>query len=105
MLTAAFAVYQKKLKKLLYEIGGRYDYTYLQAVTISSTLPREIERFNHNFHNYSLAAGLQYKLLANLTADLNVGHVLRSPQINELYSQGLHQGVSGIEEGNRSMKK
>jgi iron complex outermembrane receptor protein len=29
----------------------------------------------------------------------NVGLAARNPEVNELYSNGLHQGVSGIEEG------
>ena len=33
----------------------------------------------------------------------NIGYALRSPEVNELYSAGLHQGVSGIEEGNRQL--
>ena len=31
--------------------------------------------------------------------------MLRSPEVNELYSSGLHQGVSGIEEGTRTLSQ
>jgi len=102
--TAAFAIYQKEEKRAFYEFGARYDFTHLQAVTISGSLPRKIERFDHNFHNYSLSAGFRYELLRNLKLNFDAGHVLRSPQVNELYSQGLHQGVSGLEEGNRNLQ-
>lgn len=98
-----FAVYQKEAKRLSYEFGARYDLVHLRVVTISSTLPRKIERFNHTYHNYSFSGGMKYEVLRNLKLNLELGHILRSPEINELYSGGLHQGVSGIEEGNRNL--
>ena len=100
----AFAIFQEEHKKILYELGARYDMNHLQVVTISQSLPREIERFYHTFHNYSLSSGIRYRVLPQLKLNLNLGHVLRSPEVNELYSAGLHQGVSGIEEGNRNLK-
>ena len=100
----AFAIFQEEHKKLLYELGARYDLNYFQVLTISQSLPREIERRYHTFHNYSLSSGIRYKVLPQLKLNLNLGHVLRSPEVNELYSAGLHQGVSGIEEGNRNLK-
>lgn len=99
-----FAIFQEEKDKMLYELGARYDLNYLQVVAISQSLPREIERHYHSFHNYSLSSGLRYLVLPQLKLNLNIGHVLRSPEVNELYSAGLHQGVSGIEEGNRKLK-
>ncbi len=100
----AFAIYQQEKDRLLYELGARYDLTHFQVVTISSSIPREIERFYHTFNNYSLSGGVRYRVLPQLKLNLNVGHVLRSPEVNEMYSAGLHQGVSGIEEGNRQLR-
>ena len=34
----------------------------------------------------------------------NAGLSMRNPEVNELYSNGLHQGVSGIEEGDINLK-
>ncbi len=100
----AFVIFQEEQNKLLYELGARYDLNYLQVVAISTSLPREIERHYHTFHNYSASAGVRYRVLPQLKLNLNLGHVLRSPEVNELYSAGLHQGVSGIEEGTRNLK-
>lgn len=100
----AFLIYQEQKDRVLFEIGARYDLNYLQVVAISSSLPREIERHYHTFHNYSLSSGMRWQLLPQLKLNLDLGHVLRSPEVNELYSQGLHQGVSGIEEGNSNLK-
>ena len=100
----AFAIFQEERKKLLYEFGARYDMNYLQVVAISASLPREIERYYHTFHNYSFSSGVRYRVLPQLKLNLDLGHVLRSPEVNELYSAGLHQGVSGIEEGNQKLR-
>ena len=98
--TAAFAIFSKSFDKLFYEIGGRYDYKNLEALTISRTIPREVIRYKHNFHNYSFSTGLKYQFSDAFKSNFNIGYVLRNPEVNELYSAGLHQGVSGIEEGN-----
>ncbi|MBI1288506.1 MAG: TonB-dependent receptor [Flavobacteriales bacterium] len=100
----AFAIFQEQKGHVLYELGARYDLTDLQVVAISSSLPREIERHYHVFNNYSLSAGMRWQVLPQLKLNLDMGHVLRSPQVNELYSNGLHQGVSGIELGNPNLK-
>ncbi|MBK7439800.1 MAG: TonB-dependent receptor [Saprospiraceae bacterium] len=53
-----------------------------------------------------LAGPLGYRqaISEGLNLSANAGVVHRSPEINELYSNGLHQGVSGLEEGNPDLK-
>lgn len=101
--TSAFLILQQQKEKLFYEFGGRYDLTQLNIVAISRTTPRFIERFNHQFHNYALSSGLNYEITKDLKTNFNIGYNQRAPEVNELYSFGLHQGVSGIEEGNRDL--
>lgn len=84
----------------MFEAGARFDYTNQLVSAISITLPREILRFNNNFYNYSASSGLKYDLKEHTSVAYHVGLKTRNPAINELYSNGLHQGVSGIEEGN-----
>ena len=96
---SAFFIFQNTTGKLFYELGGRYDFERLNVYAISHTLPREIERHYHSFYDFSFSAGAKYPVSQSLTANINVGYTTRSPEINELYSYGLHQGVSGIEEG------
>lgn len=100
---SAFLISSKEWKKWSVELGGRYDFRSLEALTISNSIPREILRFNHLFHNYSVSAGLKFNAARYLKLNLNVGHVLRAPAINEMYSNGLHQGVAGIEEGDPTL--
>lgn len=101
---AAILVLKREKDKLFYELGARYDVKQLDVWAISRTLPREIETHNHVFNDYNLSAGATYQFTGFLKTNLDVGYVLRSPEINELYSYGLHQGVSGIEIGNPEMK-
>lgn len=102
--TSAFIILQKEQKKIFYELGTRYDLKNLNVAAISSSVPRVIERFNHTFHNYSFSGGVKYRFSETFKINANLGQMLRAPAINELYSAGLHQGVSGIEEGNRMLK-
>lgn len=98
-----FAVIQQSKNRLFWEFGGRYDLKNINVVTITSTIPRTIERFRHDFHNYAFSTGLKYNINPRFKTNLNIGYMARTPEVNELYSFGLHQGVSGLEEGNRTL--
>lgn len=87
-----------------FEWGGRLDGVHQDVVAISQTVPREILRYENNFLLYRASAGWVYRLTESLQLDANVGYALRNPAINELYSNGLHQGVSGIEEGDPDLQ-
>lgn len=87
-----------------WQIGGRYDFVALEVATLSLSLPRQPLSYSHRFHNYALASGLQYRSGKRWTAKFNLGLASRSPEANELHSIGLHQGVSGIEEGDPALR-
>jgi len=99
----AFVMLNRQAGKLFLEAGARYDYVYQHVATISNTIPREIIRFNNHFHNASAVIGANYKLNESLHLAYNLGAATRHPAVNELYSGGLHQGVSGIEEGDENL--
>lgn len=103
-IASTFLVFQKTKEKLFWEAGGRYSFKNLEVATISQSLPRRIERFTHNFHNYAFSLGGKYAFSKSLKLNLDLGYMQRAPEVNELYSAGLHQGVSGIEEGDRNLK-
>lgn len=98
--SGVFIVLTKKLSKSFFELATRYDFVHRNVATISSTTPKEIVRYDNNFHNVSGSGGWTFQLNPQLNLSYNVGFSMRNPAINELYSNGLHQGVSGIEEGN-----
>lgn len=99
----AFATAKKQWRRSLLEAGFRYDYHNQNVATISGSLPRRIERFQNVFHTVNAALAWSYALAAELDFTINSSYSTRNPAINELYSAGLHQGVSGIEEGDANL--
>ena len=86
-----------------WEIGARYDNVRQSVATFTQTIPREVAFYDNRFHNFSANAGLVLKKdFGDITYNIGLGS--RNPAINELYSFGLHQGVSSIEEGNIDLK-
>ena len=94
----------KRVEKMHFELGLRYDNVLQNVASITQATPREIVRFKNVFHNVSGSGGCTYVVNENLKLSGNIGYATRNPAINELYSGGLHQGVSGIEEGNADLK-
>lgn len=95
----AFVTWRRSRERWTWELGGRYDLTHFQVATITRTVPRSIERFQHTFHNYSLTGGLRWEAATDWVSKFNAGLTRRAPEVNEMHSFGLHQGVAGIEEG------
>jgi len=102
--SGAFIVWTKELENTILDLGMRYDNIVQNVVSISNAIPREIIRYDNTFHNISSSLGVSYFLSEKTKLIYNLGYTSRSPGINELYSQGLHQGVSGIEEGDNSLQ-
>lgn len=97
---SVFSLYQKNKDRLFYEMGARYDLKHFRVATFSRALPITLERYYLWYHNYSFSAGAKYHFAESWKTNLSIGYTTRSPEVNELFSNGLHQGVSGIEEGN-----
>jgi iron complex outermembrane recepter protein len=81
------------------EAGVRYDFIWQNATKLSSGLPRTEIQFSDVFHNLNASTGASIRLSSNNKVSWNLGYNTRNPGINERFSGGLHQGVSGIEEG------
>ena len=99
-----FSTLSKKNNHSDFNIGLRYDYEHQNVLIISNSLPREIIRFNNQFHNVSGLLAAKFEVSKTQSISWNTGFAMRNPGINELYSNGLHQGVSGIEEGDINLK-
>lgn len=102
--TGLYATAYRKGEKSLFEAGIRYGNISQKVVAISNTTPRSLLRYNNTFHNLSAAAGWTWRVHQDVSLAYNLGYTTRNPAINELYSNGLHQGVSGIEEGNPNLE-
>ncbi len=99
-----FGTVSKQQNRANFNIGIRYDYEYQYAVVISNSISKDIIRYTNNFHNAGAVLGVKYDLSKTQSITLSSGYAMRNPAINELYSNGLHQGVSGIEEGDVGLK-
>lgn len=99
-----FSTLSKSKNKSHFNIGIRYDYVRQNVVSISNGIPRELLRYENPFHNISGLFAVKFNLPKKQSISFNTGYAMRNPSINELYSNGLHQGVSGIEEGDINLK-
>lgn len=84
--------------------GARADYIIQNVAAISMTTPREVLRYRNRFFNPKSSFALSYQANESINLSVNTGFAQRNPAINELYSNGLHQGLSGIEEGEANLK-
>ncbi len=99
-----FSTFSRRKNKTLVNFGIRYDYENQTVLTISNSLPREIIRYENQFHNFSGMFSFKTDIANKQSLSWNTGYAMRNPAVNELYSNGLHQGVSGIEEGDVNLK-
>ena len=82
-----------------YSSGLRADIGRLNVQYISRDLPRRIQRETHNFLTGSASIGAEHTG-KRVKTRIDMGLATRAPEVNELYSYGLHQGVASLEEGN-----
>jgi iron complex outermembrane recepter protein len=82
------------------EGGLRWDYRQMKDIRSNAghIYP------NQEFNNVSYNVGGVYKFSDLLKLNANVSSAWRAPQINELYSNGLHHGAARIEIGNTHLK-
>lgn len=102
--SGAYGILSLQREHAIWEAGLRYDYVLQNVAYISNTLPLSVIRDQNKYHNGSGSLGLTYSISHALSLSLNTGVASRNPEINELYSFGLHQGVSGIEEGDLNLQ-
>ena len=101
----AFLALDRSFDHYELEFGTRYDYSFRYISKLSNSVPRVPVYYDDNYHNFSALGristnlGTKWQLLAESSLRQ------RPPEINEMYSFGLHQGVSGIEEGNLELRQ
>lgn len=108
-----FAIHQFHLNRWHAEIGGRYDFKYLDiagyryrrdAVHEDGTVEQYLLQDTRQFHNASGTAGLLYHFLPELSWKSNIGLAWRAPSVNELYSDGVHHGSATYELGDSDLR-
>ncbi|UWX60658.1 TonB-dependent receptor [Chryseobacterium oranimense] len=106
-----------------FEAGARYDFTRYDVTKwydksdwdklYADTFPqfyvkqdqnRVLTRPKLNYNNVSFNAGLEYRPSSNFDLKFNYAKVGRSPNIAELFSDGLHHSAGVIETGDMGLK-
>ncbi|WP_454954027.1 TonB-dependent receptor [Capnocytophaga gingivalis] len=97
----AFAIEKYHKGKWTGEAGIRYDYKYLNA----DGYDMYSQRYGgeHNFHNITYSLGGSWEASDKLSLSSNIGVAWRAPQVNELYSSGLHHGAGTYNLGDPSL--
>lgn len=83
------------------EAGLRYDQKNLKSYYY---VGNALQSPDLNFRNISWNVGAIIKPKENFNVFINAGSAWRAPAPNELYSNGLHQGLGSIERGNPNLK-
>lgn len=99
-----FFTLTKQTKKFTIETGARIDTEWRSVLVFNNDADRTSTRYRNNYLNYGISGGLTYHVKQNLEVSYNVGVAGRNPEVNELYSQGVHQGVGAIEEGDPNLQ-
>ncbi len=83
------------------EFGIRYDYKYLRSYYYENNVLQNPQR---TFQSPTMSVGLQRDLNKHFDLQTVAGTAFRPPNVNELYSNGVHQGVASFEIGNPDLK-
>lgn len=94
-----FASERYVMNYMEFELGVRYDEKYLRSFFYEGT---EWKEHTRSFKNITYNGGLIWKPLPFFNFFLNGGSAWRAPAPNELYSNGIHQGIGTIERGNKN---
>lgn len=83
-------------------LGVRYDYKYLNALGYG--LSGEEYGGEHHYNSPSFSLSGLVRPLEGVTFSSNLGLAWRAPDVNELYSKGLHHGAAAYEEGDATLQ-
>lgn len=96
---AGFVVEEVDLGRLTLEAGARYDWT--RADPIQKDPDSDIGDIRtRTFHAASGSLGVLFRVAEGVTLGASVARAFRTPDINELYSEGPHLASYSFEVGN-----
>uniref|UniRef100_UPI0040484786 TonB-dependent receptor n=1 Tax=Algoriphagus sp. TaxID=1872435 RepID=UPI0040484786 len=101
LLNGGVFVMEKYLKGALeLEAGLRYDY---RTVSAARYVGKDLQEATMTYQNGSLFFGGRYQINSNWSFTSNLGTAWRPPNVNELFSQGLHHGAAAVELGDANL--
>ncbi|MCB0549124.1 MAG: TonB-dependent receptor [Phaeodactylibacter sp.] len=82
------------------EAGLRYDYQWMDVgIQGQDTINRQLD-----FSNLSGTVGAIYRFPKLVELRFNIGTAWRAPNVNELFSDGVHHGAASFETGDPNMR-
>lgn len=96
-----FIIERWKKNKFELEGGVRYDQKFLQVFMFKND---SLIKPSHSWGNVSGNVGAIYRLNTHWSFNVNSGTAWRSPNVNELYSNGIHHGTATFEIGNELLR-
>lgn len=97
-----YLIHKGKLKKVNWETGIRLEQSLRE---VNKRINREYEQFDLDFFTMNANLGLSYQFSKRLSTAWNATYSERAPEINELFSEGLHHGSASLEFGDQSIGK
>ncbi len=88
-------------KKWNLEAGLRFDRFFLDVLRFDEN--NVLQNPTHNYNMFAAIIGGGYQFSPQFYYKGNISLSERAPNINELYSQGLHHSVAAIEEGDANL--
>jgi iron complex outermembrane receptor protein len=82
------------------EAGLRYD---IRNISAARYLGNQLEESKLEFQNGAAFLGAMYQVSPSLSLSSNLGTAWRPPNVNELFSQGLHHGAAAVELGDKNL--
>ncbi|MBK7640323.1 MAG: carboxypeptidase-like regulatory domain-containing protein [Bacteroidetes bacterium] len=100
--TFALFLFEKFLKpKYEFEAGIRYENNHFEVAKYNTQ--KQLIKSKFTFNNFSSTIGGQTLIKKAILLKTNFGLSTRSPNVAELFSEGLHHGAAAIEEGDTSL--
>lgn len=94
---AVFALANTFLGNVQLSFGARFDSKQFNAYKKELGIQTQLSR---SFNNATFTAQVAYKIAKDVQGKSIVATAFRPPAINELFANGLHQGLASIEVGN-----
>ncbi|MEA5403988.1 TonB-dependent receptor [Arcicella sp. DC2W] len=85
-----------------FETGLRYDFRKAEAYGL--TFNNQAYNNSFDFNNFSATAGTTYTFNEHLDFKFNAALAWRAPNMNELFSDGIHHGAAAYEKGNINLQ-
>ncbi|MBO4906621.1 MAG: TonB-dependent receptor [Bacteroidaceae bacterium] len=90
-------------KRWTFNGGARFDLRHITANSLIEEGTLRFDDLNRNFSGATGALGSTFKASDAVTLRLNIARGFRAPSINELSSNGFHEGTMRYEKGNSSL--